>query len=41
MAVAARLLEEIRGSPPQHRMIVELDTERKKLPGRTFMTALL
>ena len=40
-SVAARFLEQIRGSPPQHRMIVGLDTEWKKLDGGNFKTALL
>ena len=40
-AVAARFLEEIRGTPPQRRMIVGLDTEWKTLNGSGFTTALL
>ena len=40
-SVAARFLEQIRGSPPQRRMIVGLDIEWKKLDGGNFTTALL
>ena len=40
-AVVARFLEEIRGTPPQHRMIVGLDTEWKMLDGGGFTMALL
>jgi len=40
-AVAARFLEEIRGTPPQRRMIVGLDTEWKMLDGGGFTMALL
>ena len=40
-AVTARFLEEIRGTPPQHRMIVGLDIEWKTLDGGGFTTALL
>ena len=40
-AVAARFLEEIRGTPPQRHMIVGLDTEWKMLDGGGFTMALL
>ena len=41
VAVAARFLKEIRGTPPQRRMIIGLDTEWKMLDGGGFTTALL
>ena len=40
-SVAAHFLEQIRGGPPQRRMIVGLDTKWKKLDGGNFTTALL
>ena len=41
MAVAARFLEEIRGTPPQRHMIIGLDTDLKMLDGGGFTAALL